>query len=70
MFALMHMSEKIEQIMIRGLQKNFVLFSAPTDPLRCVAAAPEDLLGRGGGILHGGFDRHLHVPVQKCVRAV
>lgn len=35
-----------------------------------MAPAPEDLLGGGGGVLHGGADRHLHVPVQKCLRTV
>ncbi len=35
-----------------------------------MASAPEDVLGGGGGLLHGGVDRHLHVPVQKCVCAV
>lgn len=35
-----------------------------------MAPAPEDLLGGGGGILHGGADRHLHVPVPKRVGTV
>lgn len=40
------------------------------DALRRVASAPENLLGRRGGLLHGGVDCHLHVPVQKRVWAV
>lgn len=44
--------------------------SVPTDALRRVASRPEDLLGSGGGILHGGADCHLHVPVQKRVGTV
>lgn len=47
-----------------------VTFSLPSDALRRVASAPQDVLGGGGRLLHGGFDRHLHVPVQKCVWAV
>lgn len=35
-----------------------------------MAAGAEDVLGGGGRVLHGGVDRHLHVPVQKRVRAV
>lgn len=46
------------------------LYFAPSDALRCVASGSEDLLGRGGGLLHGGADRHLHVPVQKRVGTV
>lgn len=42
----------------------------PSDPLRRVASSPEDVLGSGGWLLHGGLDSHLHVPVQKCVWAV
>lgn len=41
-----------------------------SDALRRVASAPENVLGGRGGLLHGGIDCHLHVPVQKCVRAV
>lgn len=41
-----------------------------SDTLPLVAAAPENLLGCRGGLLHGGADRHLHVPVQKCVWAL
>lgn len=41
-----------------------------SDTLRCVAEAPENVLGCSGRLLHGGADRHLHVPVQKCVWAV
>lgn len=35
-----------------------------------MAPAPEDVLGGGGRLLHGGAHSHLHVPVQKCVGAV
>lgn len=35
-----------------------------------MASGPEDVLGGGGWLLHGGLDSHLHVPVQKCVWAV
>lgn len=45
------------------------LLSLP-DALQRVASAPENVLGRRGGLLHGGIDCHLHVPVQKCVWAV
>lgn len=46
------------------------MFPLTSDPLRRVASAPEDVLGGGGRLLHGGVDSHLHVPVQKCVWAV
>ena len=42
-------------------------FHLPTDPLRRVASDSEDVLGSGGRLLHGGVDRHLHVPVQERV---
>lgn len=45
-------------------------FSLRSDPLRRLASGAEDFLGGGGGLLHGGVDRRLHVPVQKCVWAV
>lgn len=35
-----------------------------------MAPSPEDVLGGGCWLLHGGVDSHLHVPVQKCVWAV
>lgn len=35
-----------------------------------MASAAEEVLGGGGWLLHGGADSHLHVPIQKCVRAV
>lgn len=35
-----------------------------------MASGPEDVLGCGGGLLDGGADRHLHVPVQECVSSV
>lgn len=41
-----------------------------SDTLWHVASAPENILGCSGWLLHGGIDRHLHVPVQKCVWAV
>lgn len=37
--------------------------------LRCVASAPEEVLGSCGWLLHGGADSCLHVPVQKRVWA-
>ena len=47
-----------------------VEFGVSSDPVRCVAEDSEDLLGGGGGLLHVGADRHLHVPVQDRLRAV
>lgn len=41
-----------------------------SDTLWTVASAPENILGCRGGLLHGGIDRHLHVPVQECFWAV
>lgn len=52
------------------IAEKLAVCSAATDPLRRMATASEDLLGCGGGILHGGADRHLHVPVQKRVGTV
>lgn len=49
---------------------NSLVRSVVSDALRCVAPAPEDVLGGGSRILHGGADRHLHVPVQECVESV
>lgn len=35
-----------------------------------MASDPQNILGRSGRLLHGGIDRHLHVPVQECFWAV
>lgn len=35
-----------------------------------MAPGPEDVLVGGGRLLHVGANSHLHVPVQKCVRAL
>lgn len=51
-------------------RKKYYMFCRPTDPLRCLASTPEDILGCGGGLLHGGVDSHLHLPVQKCIWSV
>ena len=40
----------------------------PPGALRCVEARAEVLLGRGSGVLYGGPDLHLHVPVQQRLR--
>lgn len=51
-------------------EKKTRVFPLLSDTLWHLASAPEDLLGGGGWLLHGGADRHLYVPVQKCVWAV
>lgn len=60
----------MNQLRSEACGKSCAACSVPLDALWCVAPAPEDLLGGGGGVLHGGADRHLHVPVQKCLRTV
>lgn len=35
-----------------------------------MASTPEDVLGSGCWLLHGGVDSYLHVPVQKRVWAI
>lgn len=55
---------------LKPIMMSKAVSSLPSDPLWCVASDPKDVLGCGGRLLHGGVDRHLHVSVQKCVRAV